>query len=162
MSIKSLPGALLLLLLSQIAMAQAEKMPADSIRYFLKGAVLPPPLPDSLSMFGCRDIHSWSTTVSNAKSGKVYSPVAVKVLEVFEFEGTYSVMIDPKGKFLLMTSNLESTDLKKGDILEKGAFIGEAALSEDGIYELDLLIRGRDNKAIVDRKMVEKYFHKLR
>lgn len=159
MIIKTIGGALLLILLTQIAMAQAEKMPADSIRYFLVNATVKKlekqPFLGGMHS-GYKDTRPPFALDLQSKEARVYSPGDAKVISVFDIDGTYAVMLQVDTATHFVVSDVKSTGLKKDDRVKRGTLIGEAPWNEETEkFECTLLLV-KKGKNRTTRELLEK------
>lgn len=160
-SIKTIIGALLLILTAQVAMAQkkADKLPADSIRYFLLNAsIKPPPKPVNISSLhsGYRDTSAPFCLDLQSTEARVYSPGNAKVFSVFEIEGNYAIMLQIDSASWIIVSDVTSTGLKKDEWVKRGTYIGEAPWNEDtNKFECSILLL-KKGKGWKTREMLDK------
>ncbi|MBO9635744.1 MAG: peptidoglycan DD-metalloendopeptidase family protein [Chitinophagaceae bacterium] len=155
-------GILLILLTAQPSNAQAAKSPIDSIRFFLVNGTIKPLAKHSDKLnFSCGPDRQVPGIVLQSQAGLIYSPVRAKVFNVFEIEGDWAVMLETDGEYFIVLASIKSLNIKKGDMIEKGAIIGESTWNEaENKYEMELLISRKDKKDTTIETML-KYFDQL-
>ncbi|QEC45386.1 hypothetical protein [Pseudobacter ginsenosidimutans] len=156
--LKALGASFILALTTPVGMAQSSPNPtADSIRYFLVNAVERPAI---VNPNGCREPKMIGIGLQS-QSANVYCPGKATVITTFEIEGTYAVMFKTDSTTFWVVSDLKDVQLKKGETVERGAFIGEAAWNEDTQnYECDLLLNLKKTNA--NREKMEEYLNRMK
>ncbi len=83
------------------------------------------------------------------------------VLSTFDIDGAYAVLLRFDKKAFITLSDLKGTQLKKGDIVERGTILGEAGWNETTKqYECGLIL-SRQKKA-TDREILEQFLNRMK
>lgn len=156
-------GTVFILLVAQLTTAQTAELRSNIPGYFLLNGVktiIQNPIPYIET--GCpRVSKNFFDMMVHSQDSVVLSPFRAKVMEVFELEGEWAVMLDLEGEYFFFIASMKRTILKKGDIVEKEGKIGEGTWdNDDKHFSIDLAVYRKD-RFKTNNKKVEKYLLEL-